>query len=182
MTFHFHISFSCVFRRYICRVLHLPQGESNGRGGGECRNRSVTLKEYDTWFELIDCEIGVTCELENTILYIKSLWLFVVTSLTTWLVQNIRTTSYTGVFSLANYSWHVWYLHASNFVCLENKVSYLAFHNAWNSGIHALHGIVHFTVACLVAKPFNRSQAKWDFVMIQTLLLFKRTLPCCYAN
>ena len=32
--------------------------------------------------------------------------------------------------------------------------------------------IVHFTVICLVAKPLNRSEARVDFVMIQTLLLF----------
>ena len=56
---------------------------------------------------------------------------------------------------------------------MENKVSYLAFHNAWNNGIHAFHGIVHFTVACLVTKPFNRSEAKGDLVMIQTWLLSK---------
>ena len=30
--------------------------------------------------------------------------------------------------------------------------------------------IVHFTVACLVAKPLNRSEAKGDLVMIQTSL------------
>ena len=42
--------------------------------------------------------------------------------------------------------------------------------------------IVHFTVVCLVAKPLNRSEAKGDLVMIQTLLLFKGKLPCCYAN
>ena len=33
--------------------------------------------------------------------------------------------------------------------------------------------MVHFTVVCLVAKPLNRSKAKGDLVMIQTLLLFK---------
>ena len=32
---------------------------------------------------------------------------------------------------------------------------------------------VHFTVACLVAKPLNRSESEGDLVMIQTLLLFK---------
>ena len=37
----------------------------------------------------------------------------------------------------------------------------------------ALLVIVHFTVVCLVAKPLNRSEAKVDLVMIQTLLLFK---------
>ena len=31
--------------------------------------------------------------------------------------------------------------------------------------------IVHFTVACQVDKPLNRSEAKGDLVMIQTLLL-----------
>ena len=35
---------------------------------------------------------------------------------------------------------------------------------------------VHFTVACLVAKPLNRSEAKDDLVMIQTSLLFKKTV------
>ena len=33
--------------------------------------------------------------------------------------------------------------------------------------------IVHFAVTCLVAKPLNRSEAKGDLVMIQTLPLFK---------
>ena len=42
--------------------------------------------------------------------------------------------------------------------------------------------IVHFTVACLVAKPLNRSEAKGDLVMIQTLLLFKCKLLCYHAN
>ena len=32
---------------------------------------------------------------------------------------------------------------------------------------------VHFTIAGLVAKPLNRSEAEGDLVMIQTLLLFK---------
>ena len=32
---------------------------------------------------------------------------------------------------------------------------------------------VHFTVACLVAKPLNRREPEGDLVMIQTLLLFK---------
>ena len=42
--------------------------------------------------------------------------------------------------------------------------------------------IVHFTVACLVAKPLNRSEAKGDLVMIQTLLLFKYKLLCYHAD
>ena len=42
--------------------------------------------------------------------------------------------------------------------------------------------IVHFTVACLVAKPLNRSEAKGDLVMIQTLLLFKCKLLCYHVN
>ena len=42
--------------------------------------------------------------------------------------------------------------------------------------------IVHFTVACMVAKPFNRGEAKVDLVMIQTLLLFKCKLLCYHAN
>ena len=33
------------------------------------------------------------------------------------------------------------------------------------------HTIVHLTFVCLVAKPFNRSEAKGDLVMIQILLL-----------
>ena len=33
--------------------------------------------------------------------------------------------------------------------------------------------IVRFTVAWLVADPFNRSEAKGDLIKIQTLLLFK---------
>ena len=42
--------------------------------------------------------------------------------------------------------------------------------------------IVHFTVLCSVAKPLNRSEAKGDLVMIQTLLLFKCKLLCYHAN
>ena len=42
--------------------------------------------------------------------------------------------------------------------------------------------IVHFAVAWLVAKPFNRSEAKDDLVMIQILLLLKCKFPCYYAN
>ena len=42
--------------------------------------------------------------------------------------------------------------------------------------------IVHFTVACLVAKPLNRSEVKGDLVMIQMLLLFKCKLLCYHAN
>ena len=43
-------------------------------------------------------------------------------------------------------------------------------------------GIVHFTVLCLVAKPLDRSEAKGDLVMIQTLLLLKCKLICYHAN
>ena len=42
--------------------------------------------------------------------------------------------------------------------------------------------MVHFTVVCLVAKPLNRSEAKVDLVMIQTLLLFKCTLLSYLAS
>ena len=42
--------------------------------------------------------------------------------------------------------------------------------------------MIHFTVACLVAEPFDRSEAKDDLVMIQTLLYAVCKLPCCYAN
>ena len=42
--------------------------------------------------------------------------------------------------------------------------------------------IVHFTVVCLVAKPLNRSEAKGDLVMKQTLLLLKCKLICYHAN
>ena len=45
-----------------------------------------------------------------------------------------------------------------------------------------LYLIVHFTVVCLVAKPLNRSEAKGDLVMIQTLLLLKCKLICYHAN
>ena len=40
--------------------------------------------------------------------------------------------------------------------------------------------IVHFIVVCLVAKPLNRSKAKVDLAMIQTLLLFKCILLYYY--
>ena len=42
--------------------------------------------------------------------------------------------------------------------------------------------MVHFIVACLVAKPLNRSEAKGDLAMIQTLLLFKCKLLCYNTN
>ena len=45
-----------------------------------------------------------------------------------------------------------------------------------------LLGIIHFTVAWLVAKPFNRGEAKEDLLMIQTLLLSKCKLLCYRAN
>ena len=32
--------------------------------------------------------------------------------------------------------------------------------------------IVHFTVVCLVAKPFNWNEARVDFRVIETLLIF----------
>ena len=44
-----------------------------------------------------------------------------------------------------------------------------------------LSSILYFEVVCLVAKPLNRSEAKVDLVMIQTLLLFQMqiTLLTC---
>ena len=33
-----------------------------------------------------------------------------------------------------------------------------------------------------ISKPLNRSKAKGDLVVIQTLLLFKYKLPCYHAN
>ena len=42
--------------------------------------------------------------------------------------------------------------------------------------------MVHFTIVCLIAKPFNRSETKGDLVLIQTLLLFKYKLHCYHAN
>ena len=42
--------------------------------------------------------------------------------------------------------------------------------------------MVHFTVACLVAKPLNRNETKVDLVMIQMLLLFKCELLCYHSN
>ena len=42
--------------------------------------------------------------------------------------------------------------------------------------------IVHFTVACLVVKPLNRSEAEGDLVAILTLLLFKCKLLCYQMN
>ena len=39
--------------------------------------------------------------------------------------------------------------------------------------IFSVGPIVHFTVVCLIAKRLNRSEAKGDLVMIQTLLLLK---------
>ena len=42
-------------------------------------------------------------------------------------------------------------------------------------------GVVHFIVEWLVARPLNRSDAKVDLVMIQTLLLFKCNVLCYHA-
>ena len=42
--------------------------------------------------------------------------------------------------------------------------------------------IVNFTVAYLVAKPLNGSEAKVYLDMIQTLLLFKCKLPCYHGH
>ena len=39
-----------------------------------------------------------------------------------------------------------------------------------------------FHIVCLVAKPLNRSEAKVDLIMIQTLLLFIYKLLCYHAN
>ena len=39
-----------------------------------------------------------------------------------------------------------------------------------------------FTVVCLVAKPLNRSEARVDFVVIQTLLLFVCKSLCYRAD
>ena len=58
---------------------------------------------------------------------------------------------------------------------MQKRVIEVCFKQFWSE-------IVHFTVACLVAKPLNRSEAKGDLVMIQTLLLFKCKLLCYHAN
>ena len=42
--------------------------------------------------------------------------------------------------------------------------------------------IIHFTVACSIAKPLNRSEAKGVLLVIQTSLFFKCELFCYYAN
>ena len=42
--------------------------------------------------------------------------------------------------------------------------------------------IIHFTVACSIAKPLNRSEAKGDLLAIQTSLFFKCKLFSYYAN
>ena len=42
--------------------------------------------------------------------------------------------------------------------------------------------ILHFTVVCFVAKPLNSSDARVDFVVIQTLLLFICKSLCYHAN
>ena len=52
--------------------------------------------------------------------------------------------------------------------------------NQRNSNIVA--NVVHFTVVCFVAKPLNRSEARVDFVVIQTLLLFLCKSLCYHAN
>ena len=59
-----------------------------------------------------------------------------------WLIQDIRTISYAGVFSLSKQSTFIKYLHASNFVCLALFIFFdLAVHNVWNKWIRAFLGI-----------------------------------------
>ena len=48
------------------------------------------------------------------------------------------------------------------------------------NGMRAILQIAYFTVVCLVARPLNRSEAKGDLVMIQTLLLSK--VLCFHAK
>ena len=75
---------------------------------------------------------------------------------------------------------------AEKFVCLRQKsrqnLSVLGALKNRKIFVNHKVSIVHFTVVCLVAKPLNRSEAKGDLVMIQTLLLLKCKLICYHAN
>ena len=63
----------------------------------------------------------------------------------------------------------------------ESEPFFFFFARFWQIDIK-LPLIVHCTVACLVAKPLNRSEAKGDLIMIQTLPLFKCNLLCYHTN
>ena len=66
----------------------------------------------------------------------------------------------------------------TEFVCLNSNVQ-----KWWkNHFVWSVTKIVHFTVACLVAKPLEKSEAKVDLVMIKTLLLFQCKLLCYHSN
>ena len=55
--------------------------------------------------------------------------------------------------------------------------------SGWLSSLsRSVKRIAHFTVVCLVAKPLNMSEARVDFVVIQTLLLFICKSLCYHAN
>ena len=44
------------------------------------------------------------------------------------------------------------------------------------------HANNHFRVPCLVFRPLNKSEARLDFVMIQSSLLLKFKVLCCHDN
>ena len=73
-------------------------------------------------------------------------------------------------------AWPKIQVRMEDFICM--KQSALLVHINVLSDV----SMVHFTVACLVAQPLNRSEAKVDLVMIQILLLFKCKLLCYHAN
>ena len=69
------------------------------------------------------------------------------------------------------------------FLCFCSAREYIFWSGKIQGNLKMLSfAIVHFTVVCLVAKPLNRSEAKGDLVMIQTLLLFKCKLLCYHVN
>ena len=51
-----------------------------------------------------------------------------------WLIQDVRTISYAGVFSLPKQPTFIKYSHASNFVCFALFIFFdLAVHNTWDN-------------------------------------------------
>ena len=54
--------------------------------------------------------------------------------------------------------------------------------NSAHGCFHHSDAIVHFTVVCLLTEPLNRSEARVEFVVIQTLLCFLCKSLCYHAN
>ena len=69
-------------------------------------------------------------------------------------------------YPILSYKYHVFY-PIEEIIIYKSRASQKVEANK-NLTTRALFVIVHFKVACLVAKPLNRSEAKVDLVMVQT--------------